>query len=379
MAIQALSSVTNNAYSKVSFGKRGEKPAKNHSNPHVASSLKAVPLAALIAMSPLNTTNAKDIMRSEYNQNTIELAQQPQEGNRMFLYPKLFKSANGNNVVVAAVNTKGQEDSFDKIILQSGGFEFEAKDLVDREIYLYSGNGGKEGPLQIKEVITETELDGKKQRFSFVDPQIVNYVENIVAQSTNESNIKGIRKANSNLIITPQKCDLAFVDDNYIKNTFIPKMKENFTHWFYSELMAKTKEKGKEKGILTELKDLSIKSDGTFGDYTIRFYDLDKDTNNFELITIQKDGENEYFFKGFTEIDGNLLGVDDQIPTGKIFAIRLQQSLLELAADGESLIMTDDFLLGDLLNALKSPKFNTKNAGYLSINSKTANIGLGND
>ena len=211
MAIQAISSVTNKGYSNISFGKRGEKPVKNH---NVTSPMKAVPLAVLIAMSPLTTTNAENIMRAENNANTIELAQNPQS--RVLMYAEGFTSQNGTKVAVMAFNTKGGTDSFDQILLKAGEFTFEAKDLVDREIYLYTGNKGKEGPLTYKEVIAETEIEGKKERFSFLDPNIVNYVEAIVSQPTNQSNLQGIRKAHNNLIIANSKGDLLFVDDEYL-------------------------------------------------------------------------------------------------------------------------------------------------------------------
>lgn len=373
MAIQALSSITNKGYSNISFGKRSEKPAKNH---NVTSPMKAVPLAVMIAMSPLTTTNAADIMRAENNANTIELAEAPQSQGRVLIYGDSFKSANGTDVTVMALNTKGGSDSYDKIMIKAGQFEFEAKDIVDREIWLYTGNGGKEGPLRIKEVVGETEFDGEKQRFSFIDPQVVGFVEAVVAQPTNESNIKGVRKAHSNLIIATQKGDLAFVDDDYLQNTFLPAMKKNFNANSGNELVMS---KFKQRGQLNELRDLAIQGEGLYGNYTIRFYDTDNNKDNFELMSVQKDGENEFLVTGFTFIDGHLHGVDDKVSLGKIYGILLQPDPLALAAEQDPLIMTDDFVFGELAEAFESPKFNLEKAGYFSANTKTVNFALGDD
>ena len=85
MAMEAISSARNDY--KVNFLGKKEKSAPV-SQP-VSGTMKAVPLAVLLAMSPLTTTNAENIMREE-NVNSIELAQVPQENP-----PKNFVEAKG--------------------------------------------------------------------------------------------------------------------------------------------------------------------------------------------------------------------------------------------------------------------------------------------
>ena len=371
MAIQAISSVTNKGYSNISFGKRGEKPAKNH---NVTSPMKAVPLAVLIAMSPLTTTNAENIMRAESNANTIELAEAPQS--QVLIYGDVFKSRNGSEVTVMALNTKGGTDSFDQILLKVGDVTFEAKDLVDREIYLYKDNGDKEGPLNIKEVIGETELNGKKERFSFIDPNIVNYVEAVVAQPTNQSNIKSVRKDHSNLIIANSKGDLLFVTDEYLKNELFRKAQRVF------------KDKSSAIGVpyakkfvqAEELKDLAMYQEGRYGNYKIRFFDIDDDKSNYETITIQKDGENEFFVTGVTHIAGKIHGVDDAVDFGSIYAIRLKDDIFSIMAKEKQkpLMITDDEIALVLVNAIRSSKCNLS-AGWISVSDHESNLALGDE
>ena len=354
MAIQALSSVTNKGYSNVSFGKRGEKSAKNQSNPHVVSSLKAVPLAALIAMSPLNTTNAKDMMRSERNQNVIELAQEPQSQNLMYIYAKSFKSANDMDVLVTAVNTEGKKDYFNKVLIKIEDFTFEVKDIINRESYLYSGNGTKEGPLNFKEVITETDLEGKKERFSFIDPNIVNYIEAIIEQPSNQSDLKNVRHANMNLVIAGEEGNLCAVSDEYIKK-FLKTANENFV--IESGHIARANDRLYAEGLkgVTRIDKWEKHIKGSHGNYTLRFYDFDGDLSNAECILVEKDGNHDCRVTGLKYINGTISGIDNVINTGTISTIVVQTNPFT----SKRTYFTDDILADEILKFVKSSQYNS--------------------
>lgn len=75
MAIEAITSIRNNNSNNVHFEARKNKKSAPVSNPTTSGTLKAVPLAVLLAMSPITTTNAESIMHSEANSNVIELSQ----------------------------------------------------------------------------------------------------------------------------------------------------------------------------------------------------------------------------------------------------------------------------------------------------------------
>ena len=373
MAIQAISRVTNRGYSNISFGKRGEKPAKNH---NVTSPMKAVPLAVLIAMSPLTTTNAENIMRAESNANTIELAQNPQS--RVLIYGDSFKSQNGTDVIVMALNTKGGTDSFDKILLKAGKFTFEAKDLVNREIYLYGENGVKEGPMYTKEVIGETEYNGKIQRFSFLDPQVVNYVEAVISQPTNQSNIKGVRQAHNNLIVANEEGDLLFVEDDFINHS-IGILSTIFE--FNTEGNEKTYEAALEHNGRKSMGKDDIYIKGSHGNYILKFYDLDNDLSNFEEIRVVHEdlGVRSTRVKGVSLIDGRLHGLDALLNTGLITAISLDNEPLYTEYFGsqiDNFIIMDDILGSEIMKVLQSPEYNKNSESAVKINQKVSNLVL---
>ena len=373
MAIQAISRVTNRGYSNISFGKRGEKPAKNH---NVTSPMKAVPLAVLIAMSPLTTTNAENIMRAESNANTIELAQNPQS--RVLIYGDSFKSQNGTDVIVMALNTKGGTDSFDKILLKAGKFTFEAKDLVNREIYLYGENGVKEGPMYTKEVIGETEYNGKIQRFSFLDPQVVNYVEAVISQPTNQSNIKGVRQAHNNLIVANEEGDLLFVEDDFINHS-IGILSTIFE--FNTEGKEKTYEAALEHNGRKSMGKDDIYIKGSHGNYILKFYDLDNDLSNFEEIRVVHEdlGVRSTRVKGVSLIDGRLHGLDALLNTGLITAISLDNEPLYTEYFGsqiDNFIIMDDILGSEIMKVLQSPEYNKNSESAVKINQKVSNLVL---
>ena len=373
MAIQAISSVTNKGYSNISFGKRGEKPAKNH---NVTSPMKAVPLAVLIAMSPLTTTNAENIMRAESNANTIELAEAPQS--RVLIYGDSFKSQNGTDVIVMALNTKGGTDSFDKILLKAGKFTFEAKDLVNREIYLYGENGVKEGPMYTKEVIGETEYNGKIQRFSFLDPQVVNYVEAVISQPTNQSNIKGVRQAHNNLIVANEEGDLLFVEDDFINHS-IGILSTIFE--FNTEGNEKTYEAALEHNGRKSMGKDDIYIKGSHGNYILKFYDLDNDLSNFEEIRVVHEdlGVRSTRVKGVSLIDGRLHGLDALLNTGLITAISLDNEPLYTEYFGsqiDNFIIMDDILGSEIMKVLQSPEYNKNSESAVKINQKVSNLVL---
>ena len=376
MAIQALSGVSSKGYTNINFGKRKEQQPEIKHN--VTSPMKAVPLAALIALSPLTKTNAENIMRTEDNANVIELAEAPQSNGRVLMYGDAFTSQDGTEVIVMAVNTKGGKDSFDKILINALDYTFEVKDIVDRNIYLYKDNGDKEGPVNVKEVIAETDYDGKKERFSFLDPNVVSYIESVVSQPTNQSNIKGVRKDYSNIIIK-NNGDLLFASDDYIDELL------RISKILFKDTSDNVEMKYAKKMLnAQELEDLAMDIEGDHGNYKLRFYDTDNDKSNYERMTLQKDGENEFFIDGITEIIGKIIGVDDDVELDNIYAIRLNSEIFSIVfnerKEASIYMVTDNEVVSVLLDAMRSPKFNNGNgAGYITVSRNESNLVLGDE
>lgn len=180
MSIQAISSIASKGYSNISFGKRGEKSAKNT---HMASPLKSVPLAVLVAMSPLNTTNAENIMRSERNQNVIELAQNPQNKNYEVIAQKEFPINGFEPNAKAVVKVIAKDDKKFLTLSYSNDNVNDAKfqdmkitELQNVNAYIKSSNGVSEGPLSFSQVKYRMRGDSPKE-FTISDANVYNYVD----------------------------------------------------------------------------------------------------------------------------------------------------------------------------------------------------------
>ena len=114
MTIQAINSVRNN-YAGVNFESRRDKKTANVTQPVNTSSLKAVPLAVMLAMSPLTPTNAESIMRGEKDAKPVELVQNQQK-----FIPKVFKTREvdyGNGLVITYnyVDNNGDLSNFERL------------------------------------------------------------------------------------------------------------------------------------------------------------------------------------------------------------------------------------------------------------------------
>lgn len=336
---------------------------------NAANPMKVVPLATLIALSPITITNAENIMRAESNANTIEFAEAPQSQSRVLMYAESFTSQNGTKVAVMAFNTKGGADSFDQILLKAGDYTFEAKDILLREGYLYSSNGVKEGPLRFKEVIAETEIDGKKERLSFVDPNIVNYVEALVAQPTNKSNIKNIRHADLNMVVANSKGHFWFLKDedlkNYLEKSTLYKLigtNSNLYDRMMTEGFAENRLDAWERHI-----------QGSHGNYIMKFYDIDNNPDNAEVIVVQKEGDRDGCIEGVVFVDGKLHGVDNALSTGVASVIRISPNPLSNYEE----YITDDILANEIVKFYNSPKYNKSQEYPMTINQSESNLALG--
>lgn len=210
MAIQALSSVTNNAYSNISFGKRGEKPAKNQSNPHVASSLKAVPLAALIAMSPLSTTNAEDIMRTEPRSN-VELSLA--DNNPKVVQKKVYNAACSKILLGPAdfklkyINNDNNPSTVESVLAESDGTSTtlllegadycydddiygQVKSLNDYKYDVVGDDGRSYGTWTFSQLIIENDSGLPKKQPTIMNPDIIEDVRKFALSSSNNNAVE---------------------------------------------------------------------------------------------------------------------------------------------------------------------------------------------
>lgn len=99
------------------------------------------------------------------------------------------------------------------------------------------------------------------------------------------------------------------------------------------------------------------------GNYTIRVYDKDGDTNNFETLTIQKDGEGEFKVAGVSVTRYNVMMAKDDY-TEKTFV--RGSIVLNKRNSNEKAVIVNDTLLKELLRIYRVNSFNNayKNEAY---------------
>lgn len=275
MAIQALSSVTNKGYSNVSFGKRGEKSVKNQSNPHVVSSLKAVPLAALIAMSPLNTTNAKDMMRSERNQNVIELTQSQQDISvpqiKDFVEYKQFPLVN-SNVFVGVLKDKNAQGKYtiwadySDILTEMGDYSYYLHGNVTNfnkvKYNIVDDANTAIGNVEFEQVYVSNE-DGINHSGALSNPDVIKYVKDLMSKYDT-----GITPVN-------REYTLKMTSSGELKHSSVD------TSW-----IEKAKNSGQAWGSYLG----SHTVETSDGNYIVRIFSTDENDDTFEKVSIEKEG-----------------------------------------------------------------------------------------
>ena len=282
---------------------------------HITSPLKAVPLAVLLAMSPVTVQN---VQAAKPNQTVTAIAEAPQK----VIYQRTYKTHHGYNLTIKAINTKDNSTNFDKIVLKSGEFEYDVKDVYDSNMYLLSVNGVKEGPLNFYEVKAFDKTEG--QMTSFLDPNVAGYVAALVQTPNNASKIKEIKNKTYNLVILSDKEDpgLMFASERQMKK--IPWNPVTEDKYYGREITSKR-----------------LIVNGTHGKYTLRFYDVDKNMNTAENLTVQKEGEDELYVHGIFNIKASLFSMDNEIDLGLIKAISFY--------DGISVNFGVDTIMDDIL------------------------------
>lgn len=323
MAIEAITSIRNNNSNNVHFEARKNKKSAPVSNPTTSGTLKAVPLAVLLAMSPITTTNAESIMHGESITATTEIAQN--QNKPVIIFTEKIVTQNGLPVYVNGINSKGGTTSIDKIELSAqknskGDFEtFTVNSFNERELYILSYNGVKEGPLKLNQVVATSE--SSNTQFSFIDPTLTGYVKALLAHPYNKTDIKQISRTDN--MVT------------YFENFYIPNKEE------ISYIPAKINKTDKAN-FGKPIPSLTHEFQGSHGIYTIRLYERPNKPDRFNL-TIQKKGEDEFRVGNVDKYDINIVGLDAEIDTGIITDIVL------FGNKGETFSSITDDLLGDEL------------------------------
>lgn len=329
-------------FSRNSIGFEAYKHNKSAQATNPSCIIKTILLAVLLAMSPMTTTNAESIMRGE---NVIETTQVDQSQNRpVVIFTEKIVTQSGLPVFVNGINSQGGTTSIDRIELRApkndkGVLEtFTVNSVVDRELYILSYNGVKEGPLKITQV-TATSQDSDK-KYSFIDPTLTGYVKALVEHPYNKSDIK--KSSRTDNMTT------------YLETFYIPS-KEEISY------IPTTVNKTDKANFGKPIPSLTREVKGSHGIYTIRFYERPNKPDQMNL-TIQKKGEDEFMVEAVDKYNIDITGLDASLKTGVITDICL------FGNKGEKFSSITDDLLGDELLKIREKynypyshdKFNSK-------------------
>lgn len=311
------------------------------------TALKTIPLAALLAMSPLTKTNATEIM----NNAPIEATAQPQQNVERVISSKDFTVNNNKTYTVSAINTKDNSGAFDKITIKNpDGKILNVKTLVGWTAMYVSADEHTNKPMQFKSVQTKDEA-GKSG--TFLDNEIVNEVARLLQTQENKTEINTLSDegmfvycendngkhsvysdANGRELV---KSIRAFCDINDYDLTRHAKLKAN-----------------PNANDMVPIAELGIRAKTPRGEYSIYFIDEDGNPNNFERVYIANEDFRSKEFLGITNTALSIKGDDKNLPAGFVQGIILK-------GDKELHAITDDVLVQTLRKyVIGVPENNTK-------------------
>ena len=268
MAIMPVSSISlhhNTRNDAVSFGKKNSERLNQErvSTPMI----KAVPLAVLIAMSPLNSGAIENTSQdaavnniellSENAQNNIKLVHEesPVERSRFQFYSKT------NN-----------KKSIDEVVLRMTGYPFDVKRLVNTTIEIVGDDGFSAGEIKFPQLILEPISDNSVV-MGDSNPERCEYVQNFL-----DGKLSAVKNNNA-ISVQDVKRKVRFGNDCELQNV-APS-----TSWLDEGATVK-------EAFGIEVGHLDVKTEN--GNYRVTVYDLDESRNDFEVVTIKRENGPEF-------------------------------------------------------------------------------------
>ena len=295
MAISPINSVSFKNNYNLSF--EGNKK-KNHAGNHPVSSpyVKAVPLAVLLAMSPLNETYAQKKQFTDIDKKVYSGVLADNRHKSKDLTVK-FVDSDGDLSTVEHVNFQS-EHAFGKLMNKEPLNRYDiygsVKSLTDYQFNIIGDDGKAFGTLGYSQIMLD---DNREVSLSDVVQDMRHF-----AQSP-RNNAFRINKVNVDLI--PAK-------DGSLK-TFIPNVTDFDTNW-----IKKVKEKDYDFGTKIMTGNITTKK----GNYKIEFYSNNGDNSDFETIVMERDDGLKFKLDGRTQLnlmfatsDGNK---EEQVTLGLI-------------------------------------------------------------
>ncbi len=270
MAISPINSVSfRNNYNQVNFeGKKHEKS----DGLRVSNSIKAIPLATLIALSPLNNIEA-DAQVKNTHANRIEVVQAKTydkilfDGDSSIGLKFRYLSSDSDNQTIEKIDAESQE-LLSFVAGSSRQIEnAEVKSINNYQLSLVGADGNavgsiKHSQLELRGVANN---EGRRKYYPIANEQIVNDFTSFANSDRNNGAIQ-IRSVKNTLYAAPGKMPSTYNKVN--------------TSW-----MDKTKEGNFNFGTLLKEDNLSTQKNN----YTLKFYSSDNKDNDVETILCERE------------------------------------------------------------------------------------------
>ena len=259
-------------------------------------------LFAMISIARVEAANnAKAIQRST----NVEQSQ----GKSVVIFTEKFVDKIEYTIYVNGVNTKGETDNIDEIYLDIKNFQTEAfetytvKSVTDKELYILSSNGIKEGPVRLTHVVAASQKSGELE--SFISPMMTNYVKALIAHPYNKTGIELESKVEYIVYNAQELLGYGIINQEEIRDFTWPMINTGNMEDFGELVPSFTR-----------------KIQGSYGVYTIRLYKKDtKYYHDGHCITLQKEDEDEFKFIGVYKNKISINAFDANITCGTIFEI----------------------------------------------------------
>ena len=251
-------------------------------------------------------------------------------------------------LVLKAINSKGEHGTFDKIILNLLHSDFEVKEIYYSNVEMLGSDGIRDNMVAFNEVKADTYLNGELRRSTFIDPYVTAYVKALVNYPANESNVHRVNSKTRTYVLN-------YNNDFYLPNYYYI---ENYLSG-YNVL-----QKGDYGKLIPEL---TKSIEGSYGKYKVKFYDTDSDMNTFENVSVEGENGKEFMVSEvgkanlkLTSIDADLEGASTiymnlsdglgKVDFNRIFDYNLGEFLIEQAKSEKNngLIINPDISQGEL-------------------------------
>lgn len=352
MAIAPINSVLSRNYN-IGFSGKNKKDNNVHNeiSKKSTSFVKAAPLAAVIAMSPLTIQNIQSAEKLPANSHNIELVENRAASeisqSSTVISHKEFEDATELGLsadVYLTKNPKGSKNansvevavsSMDDRIYDMEGLKGTVRGLINLTYEIYGDDGNEYGKLKLRQFLVE-DKNNPGDLYNVTSSQVSDYLESII---NNPKYDTGIETINLTRKIRPTV------------STGLQNVPTDPSTWM--EKARRTRQNFGKEIVTAEVQ-------GSHAKYQLVGYSTDDDDSDFEVLTIGELGT----YEGIPAMIGPEMKVDairdvnTQFYNYDIFD-SVDYSQINISKDGVGkFVIMDDALVKALRNAMGAPQFN---------------------